>query len=124
MRLAYDYSEVQALQDDVQLLHQRARENFRTGGITLNEFRQQVGQQPDASGDYYLRLLAYAPYVAGHAPQVVSDDVLAGKQPTPAKAQRRQAKAVAAPSIEAKIAVVAEAYLAEQYERAAQAVES
>lgn len=55
IRVGYDISHVAFLQEDVEALHKRARENFRAGGWTLNEFRQATGLMPDPKGDYYLQ---------------------------------------------------------------------
>jgi HK97 family phage portal protein len=79
VRLTWDLSSVPWLQEDVTAMQVRARENFRAGAITLNEFRESIGEKPDPAGDYYLRLLAYAPYTAGEQPTITSQDVLAGK---------------------------------------------
>lgn len=55
IRVGYDISHVAFLQEDVEALHKRARENFRAGGWTLNEFRTATGLMPDPKGDYYLQ---------------------------------------------------------------------
>lgn len=55
IRLNWDMSQVAWLQDDVDAMQARARENFKAGGITLNEFREAIGEAPDEAGDYYLR---------------------------------------------------------------------
>lgn len=44
--LEFDTSSVDALQEDEKAVHERARENLRAGGITLDEFRQRVGEKP------------------------------------------------------------------------------
>lgn len=44
--LEFDTSQVDALQEDEDAVHARAREDFRAGGITLDEFRQAIGQDP------------------------------------------------------------------------------
>lgn len=55
IRVGFDISQVAFLQEDVEAIHKRARENFRAGGWTLNEFRQATGLLPDPKGDYYLQ---------------------------------------------------------------------
>jgi hypothetical protein len=52
------------LQEDVKDIHTRARDNFKVGGWTLNEFREATGKMPDPKGDYYLQpinILAISP---------------------------------------------------------------
>lgn len=44
--LEFDTSQVDALQEDEDKVHARARENFRAGGVTLDEFRQRIGEEP------------------------------------------------------------------------------
>ncbi|HEU5013963.1 MAG TPA: phage portal protein [Roseiflexaceae bacterium] len=87
-RLYWDLSAVASMQEDVDAVQARAERAFRAGGMTLNEYRMHLGLPTDTAGDYYLRLLAYAPYDANSAPTVDANDVLAGKtdQP-PAKAR-------------------------------------
>lgn len=58
IRLNWDMSQVAALQDDVDAIQLRARENFKAGGITLNQFREAIGEDPDSDGDYYVRSIA------------------------------------------------------------------
>lgn len=55
VRLNWDMSQVAALQEDVEAMQKRARDNFRAGIITLNEARAAVGEKPDQAGEYYLR---------------------------------------------------------------------
>lgn len=55
IRVGYDISNVAFLQEDVIEQHTRARENFKAGGWTLNEFRLATGMIPDPDGDYYLQ---------------------------------------------------------------------
>jgi HK97 family phage portal protein len=43
MRVRFDYSKIPALQEDVTARHSRARENWLAGGMTLNEYRQEIG---------------------------------------------------------------------------------
>lgn len=55
IRVGYDISQVAFLQDNVGEIHTRARENFKAGGWTLNEFRQATGMGPDPQGEYYIQ---------------------------------------------------------------------
>lgn len=60
IRLNWDMSQVAALNEDVSEIHKRARENFKAGGLTLNEYRAKIGEKPDPVGDYYLRPSSFA----------------------------------------------------------------
>lgn len=60
VRVGYDISHVMFLQEDMDKLHQRARDNFKAGGWTLNEFRTATGLVPDPKGDYYLQPMSLA----------------------------------------------------------------
>jgi hypothetical protein len=55
IRVNWDLSQMLALQDDIDALHARAREDFKAGGITLNEYREAIKLMPDPKGDYYLQ---------------------------------------------------------------------
>lgn len=79
VRLNWDMTQVAALQEDVKEKEQRARENFKAGGITLNEYRSTIGAPADPNGDYYLRLKIYAPSPYGVAPTATADDALAAE---------------------------------------------
>jgi HK97 family phage portal protein len=57
IRVSFDIAHVAYLQEDVENLHKRARETFKAGGCTLNEFRADIGLKPDPDGDYYLQPL-------------------------------------------------------------------
>lgn len=114
IRLRYDFSQVTALQEDVDAGHARAEKAFRAGGITLNEYRAAIGQAPDASGDYYLRLLSYAPQPAGQGPTVDADQVLGGKQ-------RKTRTAPSVQLVERRMEQALSQYLATEYRRAADA---
>lgn len=119
VRLNWDLSQVTALQDDVDAVQLRARENFKAGGITLNEFRAAVKQEPDSAGDYYLRGLAQV-------------DVPANEQtePAPEPVKRRRLLSTKAlrdattVTIERRMRQAIEPYLLEQYTAAANAIRS
>lgn len=53
-RFAFDLSEIAALQEDQSALHERARGDLKSGGITVNEFREMIGRPPRDEGDVYL----------------------------------------------------------------------
>lgn len=70
VRLAWDLSEVSALQDDVDAIHARAKAALQVGGWTLNEYRSATGQKPDTAGNYYLRSKALVTQDMDAAPGV------------------------------------------------------
>lgn len=70
IRLAWDLSEVAALQEDVDAIHARAKAAFEVGGLTLNEYRSRIGQPPDPAGDYYVRSSKTTTQPAGEQPGV------------------------------------------------------
>lgn len=57
IRVGFDLSQCAFLQEDVDGIHKRARENFRAGFWTLNETREATGMAPDkeAGDDYYVQ---------------------------------------------------------------------
>src|SRR5436190_174145 len=57
IRVGFDLSQCAFLQEDVDNIHKRARENFRAGFWTLNETREATGMAPDkeAGDDYYVQ---------------------------------------------------------------------
>lgn len=115
IRLAYDFSAVAAFQEDVDAAHTRAERAFRAGGITLNEYRAMLGQPPDPAGDYYLRLLSYAPQAAGQGPSVDADQVLGGKR-------QKARDSASVQSIQRRMERALARYLVGEYEKAAEAV--
>lgn len=70
VRCQWDMSQVAALQDDVDGIQARARDNWKAGGITRNEFRAAIGAQPDPDGDIYINDI--------NAPAIASDDTNEG----------------------------------------------
>jgi HK97 family phage portal protein len=65
VRLNWDMSQVAALQEDVDAVQLRARENFQAGALTLNQFLAKIGEKADPAGDYYLRLFNRIPVPVG-----------------------------------------------------------
>jgi HK97 family phage portal protein len=122
VRLNWDLSQVASLQDDVNVAQTRARAHFQAGALTLNEFRAAVGQLPDPAGDYYLRGLTLAPEPAGVAPDTTAGDVLSGKQDRRNHAIKAL-KVASTDRIERRLQKQLVAYLQDEYERAADAVE-
>ena len=50
----YDYSQIQELQEPLDAVHARAREDWKAGGIQRNEYREMIGLEPDPEvGDEY-----------------------------------------------------------------------
>jgi HK97 family phage portal protein len=121
VRLNWDLSQVAALQDDVEAIYNRGEKAFRAGGITLNQYRDMLGQMPDPAGDYYLRPISYVPFLAGEQPTVTVDDVLTGKRrvlPQTVKALRD----VSTATLEKRIERVLQPYLRAEYEKAVAAL--
>jgi HK97 family phage portal protein len=77
VRLNWDMSQEIALQESMSERSMRAREDFRVGGLTLNEFRAVLGMTPLADGDYYLRRVNVIP---------VTPDVIAAQSSAAAAA--------------------------------------
>lgn len=127
VRCAFDYTQVQALQENATELETRARGAFIDGGITLNELREVLKKKPDPAGDYYLRKLVFVatPYGAdvsvGAAPSeaIVEPQKLLppGRRTVALKASTRSRDA-----IQKAIQKDLEKYVVGQYEKAARAV--
>jgi HK97 family phage portal protein len=49
----YDYSDIMELNEDLDSLHSRARENYKAGVWTKNEARDSIGSDPDPDGDIF-----------------------------------------------------------------------
>jgi HK97 family phage portal protein len=81
VRVNFDIGQVAFLQEDLKDIHQRARENFKSGGITLNEFREAIGKKPDPEGDYYLQPLNLLSISPENRALEASQKVEQGKQP-------------------------------------------
>jgi len=81
VRVAYDISHVAFLQEDVEEIHKRARENFKAGGWTLNEFRQATGQIADPKGDYYIQPINVVSLSPENRAIEATQKVPAGKEP-------------------------------------------
>jgi HK97 family phage portal protein len=52
-RVVHDLSQIPDLAENLNDRHKRARDNFTAGGISLNEFRAELGKAPDPFGDRY-----------------------------------------------------------------------
>lgn len=66
VRVFWDMSNVVALQETMAEKHLRAREDFRAGAVTLDEFREAIGKPPlpNGQGQYYLRRVNAIPVTA------------------------------------------------------------
>jgi SPP1 gp7 family putative phage head morphogenesis protein len=75
VRCQWDMSQVAAMQDDVDAVHQRARENYIAGGITRNEYRAIIGlPADDQRGDEYSTQPAPAPASDGAPKRLPAPD--------------------------------------------------
>ncbi len=83
VRVSWDMSQVIALQEDTDARHTRARENVGAGIWTVNEGREETGQEPDNDGDYYIRPFTVSAIDPAEALRV--QKVPAGKEPKSAK---------------------------------------
>lgn len=61
----FDLSDVRALQEDVDKIHDRLRKDLQAGGITREEFRAATGRDPEADGGTYLLPANVLPTPAG-----------------------------------------------------------
>ena len=120
VRLHWDLSQVAALQEDVDAVHKRALDAYKGGGITLDEYRSKIGEEPYSdralgeTSPYLTRLLS-----GGQMP-------IEGEKEEEAKfgalpAERKKA-VVKRGAIEAAIAKEVADYLLEEYQAAAAAV--
>lgn len=50
----WDFSAVSALREDVDARAERFRKGYVVGAVTRNEYREQLGEEPDSRGDVYL----------------------------------------------------------------------
>jgi len=62
-RVFFDLSEVRVLQADENEIHKRAQDNLKTGGMTLNEYRDAIGlpQLPDDKGELFYLPMSITP---------------------------------------------------------------
>lgn len=116
IRLVYDLNQVAALQDDVDALHDRSRKNFASGGITLNEFRSDIGRMPDVNGDYYVWNAGRVTIPAGTAAKSLKN--------TKSHEMKTGRNKPSLTVVERRIEKQLQSYLADQYLRAARVVEN
>lgn len=122
IRLRWDLSQVAALMEDVDGIHRRAEASFRAGGITLNEYRSEIGKPPDTTGDYYLRGIALVAEPANEVPIDVVTVTTSGKRsvgPSAIKAMKKRSTAKIEKQMEKELAPM----IASWYTRMAEAVQ-
>lgn len=106
VRLFYDMSNVPALQEDVDAIQKRARENFSAGGISFNEYRQAIGEEPVPGGDDL--------YVAKPMTTIAGMTAIA-PETAPKGRRRKDRTSPGAQVIERQIEKAIKAYLLTQY---------
>lgn len=60
-KFAFDYSEVRSLQPDLDALHQRARDDWNAGLLTLAEWKRAVGMKPEPGDETIRKMQPGAP---------------------------------------------------------------
>lgn len=121
IRLHWDLSLVSAMQEDVDAVHKRAEASFRAGGITLNEYRSQLGHPPDTAGDYYLRGIAQIAEPANEMPVDIVAVTTSGKRaprPSAVKAMKKRSTGKVERQMEKELALM----ILSWYTRMAEAV--
>jgi HK97 family phage portal protein len=68
LELRWDYTNVPALREERLVLWQRANEGLKMGGITVNEYRKEIGYTASPSGDVFLRQLNLVEIPMEHEP--------------------------------------------------------
>jgi HK97 family phage portal protein len=74
--IEYDYTHIQELQESLDSLHTRTREDFKADIITRNEARQETGREPDPDGDVYFSEIQAGTAVRGDTGMGSSTDGL------------------------------------------------
>lgn len=130
IRLAWDFSAVKWLQEDEDAKQARARENFKAGGLTLNQFLETIGEKPDAGGDFRILPFNVITIPAGVTPTGEPQAPPPPAQEPPKRRLSPQAvKAIVAAqkagrqTIEARIEKEVAGIIRKHYNRAAAAVE-
>jgi HK97 family phage portal protein len=75
VELRWDFSEVPALQEERNARWTRAMGGLAAGGITVNEYREEIGKMPVANGEVFVRsqLLMEIPAKTERAPKLLTD---------------------------------------------------
>ncbi len=129
VRLQWDMSQVSALQEDVDAIQNRARENFKAGGINRAEYRAIIGQIPNDAADAF--------YILPPGVQVVPDGGIPMPAPEPLPVEeeeiilddappkgRKGRDSISVQTTERRMEQAVRSYLASEYRKAAQAVRS
>lgn len=127
VRCYFDYSQVEALQENATEKETRAGNAFTNGGITLNEYREVMNKKPDPAGNYYVRKLIFVATPYGSDVSVGADPAEAVTEPQKLLPPGRRTVALKASTrsrdaIQKAIQKDLEKYVAGQYEKAAKAV--
>lgn len=110
VRLQYDMSNVSALQDDVDGIHKRARDDYQAGGLSFNEYRSAIGRDAVPGGDDL--------YVAKPMSSIASMTMLPTMPPAPVQTPPKARKARSDPGvqvIERRMQQALKAYLLAEY---------
>lgn len=81
-RIGFDLRQIAALQEDQNLLHDRANKDLASGGITVNEYREMIGLESRPDGEVYLRSTSVQP-VSPEMVQVQIEQVMNPPEPDP-----------------------------------------
>lgn len=129
VQLKWDMKLVPALRENAEEIRTAARADFEAGGITLNEFRAVLGEQPDPMGDYYLRKLMMVATPSGTnvavAPAAPAASTSGGKSDEQTEQQRElkvKAQRRSRDQISSSVERVVTEYLRGQYEKAASGI--
>lgn len=130
IRLRFDLSEVEWLQESANEKKAQALQHFQGGGLTRNEYRTQLGEQSDPAGDFYILPFNMIAIPTGTEPEQdqekppANDTVQETGKRLRDQALRRQLKAAGRATIQKRIEKSMKALLASQYEAVAAAVEA
>lgn len=86
LRMVFDNSNVRVLQEDEDKRHARARNDWQSGGITMNEYRHEIGLDPLPEGDVLairtgVQMVAPADLLAVPEPRMQVTDVTGATPP-------------------------------------------
>ena len=91
--LRFDDSDVEALQEDENAKWTRAKDGLTAGGMTVNEYRREIGLPDDPGGDIYLRAFNIIEVPAGKKAVARSATVTVREiEPKAIAAETRQAR--------------------------------
>ncbi|HAM39898.1 MAG TPA: hypothetical protein DCP69_00795 [Candidatus Omnitrophica bacterium] len=78
----FDLDDIKALQEDVDKIQKRERENFQAGAISLEEFRDAIGRDPDIKEGTF--------FVPSNIQPVEFDDLCSEPEPMPMPAEESE----------------------------------